>query len=141
MKKILIALMVLTVAVLSFWAGGRYGEQRSAGTGPQGALTRADKIEDVQADSEASSVPGAVTISPDRQQLIGVKVAAVEKKPMTYTLRLYGRVVPDETKIYRVNASTDCWIRETVRRHHGKHRPARTRSLPRPLPPPSTMPR
>ena len=31
---------------------------------------------------------------------------------MTYTLRLYGRVVPDETKIYRVNASTDCWIRQ-----------------------------
>ena len=57
-------------------------------------------------------VPGAVKISPARQQLIGVKVAAVEKKPMTYTLRLYGKVVPDETKLYRVNASTDCWIRE-----------------------------
>ena len=51
-------------------------------------------------------------ISPARQQLIGVKVAAVEKKPMTYTLRLYGRVVADETRTYRVNASTDCWIRE-----------------------------
>jgi membrane fusion protein, copper/silver efflux system len=41
-----------------------------------------------------------------------VKVATVEKKPMTYTLRLYGKVVPDETKIYRVNSSTDCWIRD-----------------------------
>jgi RND family efflux transporter MFP subunit len=112
MKKILIALMVLIIAVLSFWAGGRYGEQRSAVTGPQGAPTRADKIEDVQADSEVSSVSGAVTISPDRQQLIGVKVAAVEKRPVTYTFRLYGRVVPDETKVYRLNASTDCWIRE-----------------------------
>jgi RND family efflux transporter MFP subunit len=112
MKKIPIALMVLIIAALSFWAGGRYGEQRSAVTGPQGAPTRADKIGDVQADSEVSSVPGAVTVSPDRQQLIGVKVAAVEKKPMTYTLRLYGRVVPDETKVYRLNASTDSWVRE-----------------------------
>jgi len=112
MKKILIALMVLIIAALSFWAGGRYGEQRSAVTGPHGASTRADKIEDVQADSEVSSVPGAVTISPDRQQLIGVKVAVVEKKPMTYTLRLYGKVIPDEMKIFRVNASTDCWIRQ-----------------------------
>ena len=65
-----------------------------------------------QDDSAASMVPGAVKISPARQQLIGVKVAAVEKKPMTYTLRLYGRVVPDETKIYRLNASTDSWVRE-----------------------------
>ena len=51
-------------------------------------------------------------ISPARQQLIGLKEVVVEKKPMIYTLRLYGRVVPDETKIYRVNASTDSWIRE-----------------------------
>ena len=43
---------------------------------------------------------------------MGVKVAAVEKKPMTYILRLYGRVVPDETRTYRVNSSTDCWIRK-----------------------------
>jgi RND family efflux transporter MFP subunit len=31
---------------------------------------------------------------------------------MAYTLRLYGKVVPDETRIYRINASTDSWIRE-----------------------------
>jgi RND family efflux transporter MFP subunit len=56
--------------------------------------------------------PGAVKISPARQQLIGVHVKPVESKPMTYTLRLYGRIVPDETKIYRSNASTDSWVRE-----------------------------
>jgi RND family efflux transporter MFP subunit len=61
---------------------------------------------------DAAMPPGTVNVSPARQQLIGVKVAAVEKKPMTYTLRLYGRVVPDETKIYRLNASTDSWVRE-----------------------------
>ncbi len=93
--------------------GGRaLREERSAGTRPQGEPTRADTIDEGQDDSAASLVPGAVKVSPARQQLIGVKVAAVEKKPMTYTLRLYGKVVPDETKIYRVNASTDCWIRE-----------------------------
>jgi len=56
--------------------------------------------------------PGAVTINPARQQLIGVQVDPVEIKPMTYTLRLYGRIVPDETKIFRTNASTDSWVRE-----------------------------
>ena len=67
---------------------------------------------EAQADTDAPLAPGAVQIGPVRQQLIGVKVATVESKPMTYSLRLYGKVVPDETKIYRVNASTDCWIRE-----------------------------
>ena len=55
---------------------------------------------------------GAVTVNPGRQQLIGVKVSPVEMQPMTYTLRLYGRIVSDETKIYRLNASTDSWVRE-----------------------------
>jgi Cu(I)/Ag(I) efflux system membrane fusion protein len=60
----------------------------------------------------ARPAPGAVKVSPARQQLIGVKIATVEEKPMTYFLRLYGRVVPDETKIYLINSSTDCWIRK-----------------------------
>jgi len=143
MKKVVVAVIVLSVAVLSFWAGGRYGKERSAGTGLQGEREvlyyvdpmtpgfRSDKpgiapcgmpLEPVYAEAgegqEAFATggaplpPGAVKISPYRQQLIGVKFAAVEEKPMTYTLRLYGRVVSDETRVYRVNASTDSWIRE-----------------------------
>ena len=112
MKKSVFVLIVISVAVLSFWAGGRYGEERSAGTRPQGGLTPVETINEGEDYSSVSMVPGTVEVSPARQQLIGVKVAAVEKKPMTYTLRLYGRVVPDETKTYRLNASTDCWIRE-----------------------------
>jgi len=56
--------------------------------------------------------PGAVTVNPARQQLIGVQVSPVEIRPMTYTLRLYGKIVPDEIRIYRLNASTDSWVRE-----------------------------
>jgi RND family efflux transporter MFP subunit len=56
--------------------------------------------------------PGAVRVNLALQQLIGVQVSPVEIQPMTYTLRLYGKIVPDETKIYRINASTDSWVRE-----------------------------
>ena len=107
MKKVVLAVFALFIAVLSFWAGGRHGKEQSAGTTPDESVS-AEVIED----SAMSLSPGAVEINPTRQQLIGVKVAAVEKKAMTYTLRLYGRVVSDETKIYRVNASTDCSDRE-----------------------------
>ena len=56
---------------------------------------------------------GAVNISPERQQRIGVRVSAVEKAPGTHTLRLLGRVVPDETRVYRLVAGVDGFIRET----------------------------
>ena len=141
MNKILIAIIILVIAVLSFLAGERYGKEPSAVsnspaerkvlyyTDPMNPGFRSETpgvapcgmpLEPVFAESgegqDNSAIPslppGAVKIKPARQQLIGVKVAPVEIKPMTYTLRLYGRVVPDETRVYRVNASTDSWIRE-----------------------------
>ncbi len=56
--------------------------------------------------------PGAVRVSPERQQLIGVKTAAAETDSGPHSMRILGRVVPDETLIYRVNAATDGWVRK-----------------------------
>ena len=111
MKRIVIAVIVLSIGVLSFFAGGLYGKGHSVAGTAQNDLAYGGVIES-QENSAMSPSPGAVKISPARQQLIGVKVAAVKKTPMTYILRLYGRVVPDETRTYRINASTDSWIRE-----------------------------
>ena len=51
---------------------------------------------------------------PEKQQLIGVKVARVEKASGSHTLRALGRVVPDETRIYRINAATDGWVKKML---------------------------
>jgi RND family efflux transporter MFP subunit len=112
MKKALFVLVILSVAALSFWAGGRYGVQRSAESVLPGESTPVEIVDEGGVDASAPFVPGTVEVDSALRQLIGVKVAAVEKKPVTYTFRLYGRVVPDETKTYRLNASTDSWIRE-----------------------------
>ncbi len=121
MKKLLIVAVILSVAALSFLAGSWYSARQSGGPGIVATVTPGSSPSGVppapiqaagQEGADAELPPGTVNVSPDRQQLIGVKVAAVEKKPMTYTLRLYGRVVPDETKLYRLNASTDSWVRE-----------------------------
>ena len=50
------------------------------------------------ADLRASLPPGTIRISPEKQQLIGVKTAMVEKVPWSHTLRVLGRVTPDETR-------------------------------------------
>src|SRR6266536_3041355 len=62
--------------------------------------------------SSAAMSAGTVTISPEKQQTIGVRVSPVEKAPGTHTLRIFGRVAPDETRLYRLNAGLDGVIRE-----------------------------
>src|SRR6056300_1484790 len=39
-----------------------------------------------------------------RHHQIGVNVRPVEVKPMSYTLLVYGVIVPEQTIIYRINA-------------------------------------
>ena len=75
------------------------------------------KMEPVYADEvgdypDASLAPGTVRVTPRKQQLIGVRSATVEKAPFTYTFRALGKVAVDETRIYRMNAAIDGWIRE-----------------------------
>jgi len=63
--------------------------------------------------AEASPLPaGLVHISTDRQQIIGLKIETVRKTSESQILRVLGRVAPDETRTYRMNAATDGWARE-----------------------------
>ena len=67
------------------------------------------------ADSGAGSAamsPGTVTISPEKQQLMDVRVSPVEKVSTSRTLRLLGRVAPDESRVYKLSAGIDGFIQE-----------------------------
>jgi len=55
---------------------------------------------------------GTVTLGSDLRQLQGVRIGTVEKAPSTQVLRLFGRVVPDETRVYMINAGLEGSIRE-----------------------------
>jgi Cu(I)/Ag(I) efflux system membrane fusion protein len=56
---------------------------------------------------------GAVAIDGARQQLLGVRVTAVERSSTVRIVRVVGRVVPEDTQIYRVNSGVDGLIQET----------------------------
>jgi membrane fusion protein, copper/silver efflux system len=62
--------------------------------------------------SSASQPAGVVAVSPEKQQVMGVRVSAVEKASGSHTLRLLGRVAPDESKVYKLNAGVEGFIRE-----------------------------
>jgi YHS domain-containing protein len=60
----------------------------------------------------SSAPPGAVRISTEKQQLIGVRVEEVRSAGREEDLRILGRVVADEARLYKVNAGADGLIRE-----------------------------
>ena len=61
--------------------------------------------------SLASFPHGTLNISSEKQQIIGVRTAAVKKVPLVYRKRVLGRVAADETKIVRLT-SADGWVEE-----------------------------
>jgi membrane fusion protein, copper/silver efflux system len=128
---------VILIIFTCFLAGSYYGQRQAAkaGAGAQKILYYVDpmnpahtspepglapcgmKMEPVYADEvgdypDSSLAPGSVRVTPRKQQLIGVRLAPVEKAPFSHALRALGRVAVDETRIFRLNASTDGWIRE-----------------------------
>lgn len=63
--------------------------------------------------SEAPLADGAVGIDFDKQQLFGIRVATVERTSGNEKIRVLGRVVPEDTRVYRITAGSDGFIRET----------------------------
>ena len=55
--------------------------------------------------------PGAVQVSPERQQAIGIRLGVVSRLAGTRLLRTTGRVAPDENRTYPIVAAVSGWIR------------------------------
>ena len=62
------------------------------------------------ADQSAPSAPGGVSISPQRQQLIGVKLATAELRDLSRTIRTTGRVTVDERRVAQVRTKFDGFV-------------------------------
>lgn len=54
--------------------------------------------------------PGAIQISPEKQQMIGVKFGRAEYTAVGETLRAVGKIAIDETRVVRVHPKVEGWI-------------------------------
>ena len=66
----------------------------------------------VYADKGSGAVPGTVTISPERIQMLGVRTEAASLRPMAHTVRAVGTVAADERRIGVVNPKFEGWIEQ-----------------------------
>lgn len=125
--------MLVAAIAATFVAGFWYGQQRALDASPSAARVdlvhaehtahTSDTATDVgihdhahhahgSAEHPAAAPSVSVNISPEQQQLIGVRVDPVERASGTHHLRLFGRVAPDETRVYKLNAGIEGAIRE-----------------------------
>ena len=79
------------------------------GTAPDCGMTLVPKYADEQMGLAKLPV-GAVTISPEKQQLIGVRTAKVERQPLSRTVRTTAQLAADESKIAHVHVKVSGYI-------------------------------
>ena len=128
MKKVVLGAVLVVLLALAFLAGHWYTlrdadkntSANPAHTSDEPGIAPYDmKREPVDADDElsgstpASVPPGTVRITPEKQQVIGVRTGVVEKAAVKHFIRTVGRIAPDEKRVYRLVAGSDGWIRET----------------------------
>lgn len=63
-----------------------------------------------QTTSTGSAAAGAVFISPERQQMLGVRSVAAEYKTISRELRTVGKIAYDETRITHIHTKFNGWI-------------------------------
>ena len=70
-------------------------------------------MESIQKEGKMQEVAsGTVQISPERQQLIGVKIGTVEMKPLEKVIRTVGRVDYDEKRLVTISPKIGGWIED-----------------------------
>jgi membrane fusion protein, copper/silver efflux system len=112
MKKIYSVFAVVLCLAIAFLAG--YWSRQPGGE-RTGSPATASQAPAAPADSPdaSSAVPGAVRVSPEKQQVMGVRLGTAEHVSETHTLRLLGRVAADESRVYQINAAVDGWISQS----------------------------
>jgi RND family efflux transporter MFP subunit len=127
--------LVFVIALLCFGAGTRYTSSRTTplpaaaarrvlyyrdpmhpayksdrpGTAPDCGMDLEPVYSGATEEPQAGT-PGSVRINFEKQQLIGVRTAAVERGGGEHNLRTVGRVAADESRVYRLTATVDGWI-------------------------------
>ena len=71
----------------------------------------AAELEPAPANADAAR-GGGVSISSEKQQLLGVRLGMAEIASNSGTFRTAGRIVPDESRVYRLTAKVDGWVRK-----------------------------
>jgi RND family efflux transporter MFP subunit len=119
--KTLRTVLILLVIVAAFVGGYGYGRWYAV-SGPVQASVELSRTPPVAGTSDkASDQPmGTIQISPERQQLIGVRYGMPSLDASVKAIRAVGKVAPDEQRISRVHTRVEGWIDQVFVNFTGK---------------------
>ena len=114
--------IILLLAALSSWTVSSQAQHPPGhGASPSASEKKTDDFDDlkgltmesIQKEGKVQELtPGTVQISPERQQLIGVRFGTVEKRGLQKVIRTVGRIDYDEKRIGIVSPKFSGWIEE-----------------------------
>ncbi|HME61769.1 MAG TPA: efflux RND transporter periplasmic adaptor subunit [Candidatus Binatia bacterium] len=114
--KFLGALVVLAgVFAVGYWRGQSEprANRESSGHSESGTAGGTQSMQ-----GHDMSSPG-VNISPERQQLVGIRTATAEIRPLTQKIRTVGIVTYDETRVAQVFSKVEGWIEKLLVNYTG----------------------
>ena len=118
-----LALIVLAVGIFAggyFWAL-RGMEHGMSASGKKGDAAQTKGTENMAGMEGMSGMPpGMVMVTPEKQQLMGVRIATLERRPMVRTVRTIGTIAYDETKVTHVHSKIEGWIDKLYVNYTGK---------------------
>jgi Cu(I)/Ag(I) efflux system membrane fusion protein len=110
LKSLVLFLFGVGLVAGGYWWGRSQMSEHFA-TPTQSAAAKMEGMEGLKGMENADKTgSGSITVSPEKQQLVGIKTAVAEIRPLTKKLRTVGIVTFDETKVAQVFTKVDGWI-------------------------------
>lgn len=111
MNKVAYTILIIALSAASIAAGELVQPSMRLHAAEESPAVNEEMMTQSKDDDGAPS--GAVSINYEKQQLIGVRIGKVEQKPVSRTLRLLGKVAPDENSTYAITATVEGLISKT----------------------------
>jgi multidrug efflux pump subunit AcrA (membrane-fusion protein) len=123
--KTLLKIFLLVIFGAGLFASGYFwgmkGMAPMTGTNAGGNSDKMQGMENMSGMAGMSGMtPGMVMVSPDKQQLTGVRTAVVERRTLSRSVRTVGVITYDETKVTRVHSKIEGWIDKLYVDYTGK---------------------
>ena len=112
----LVGMMILALALVAvgYWWGqsDKSIAQSDLSTGPSGNASEHTGAHEAES--------GLVNVSPEKQQLVGIRTAVAEVRPVVKKIRTVGIVTYDETRVAHVYSKVEGWIEKLFVDYMGK---------------------